>query len=131
MNLVKLALLGLLAACADETLSGQAETGAIWTLTEIGGAAPSAPITLEFPQSGQISGRAPCNRYFAAIKAPLPWFQLGPIGATKRACPDLDLESRYFAALAGMTQAEVRGDVLILTDDLGAALVFARRGAKP
>ena len=84
----------------------------------------SAHVTISFPEQGQITGQAPCNRYFAAQEAPLPWFKTGPIASTKMACPDLEIESLYFQTLSRVTLAEVQGDDLILSDGDGALLVY-------
>ena len=124
------ALMLTLAACAqDETLSGYAGVGSTWQLTSLDGDAWAHPGTLEFPEAGQITGQAPCNRYFASVDAPYPWLTLGPIGATRMACPDLAAETQFFEALSAMTIAEVTGDVLILTNDAGREMVFDRIAA--
>ena len=118
-------LLLLPAACAgDETLSGYAEREAVYVLEEIDGAAFAARATIGFPEEGTAQGEAPCNRWSAALEAPYPWFALGPVAATRRACPDLDAEQAFFAALTEMTLAEVQGPVLILSDEAGRAMVF-------
>lgn len=46
---------------------------------------------------------------------------------TKRACSDLDLESRFLAALREMTLSEVSGDILVLSTPAGREMVFAAR----
>ena len=53
-------------------------------------------------------------------------FEIGPIGATRMACPELDAEAAFFAALRRVARAEVAGDVLILSDPGGFRMVFAR-----
>lgn len=116
-------ILGL-AACADETVSGYAGTDAVWLLTEIDGKAADYTATLRFPRQGRVTGSGPCNTFGAAQTAPYPWFAPGPVEATERACPDLDGEQAFFAALEEMTLAEASGDVLILTDGAGRQMVF-------
>lgn len=110
--------------CADETVSGYADQTAVYRLAEIDGVAFGARATISFPGEGRIEGESPCNRWSAAQGAPYPWFDPGPIAATRRACPDLDAEARFLRALAGMTLAEVQGPVLILSDDNGLEMVF-------
>lgn len=105
-------------------MSGQTDTADIWVLSALNETPASARITLEFPEEGRIAGQAPCNRYFATQPLPLPWFKANNIGATKMACPNLDLESRYFGLLEKMTTAEIAGDILILRGDSGETLVF-------
>jgi heat shock protein HslJ len=124
MRLVSATLLLALVACSDETISGYADPEAVYTLTEIDGAAYTARATITFPEEGTARGEAPCNSWFASQSAPYPWIELGPIGATRRACPDLDAELAYFEALGTMTLAEVQGPVLILSNDAGREIVF-------
>ena len=115
------------AASKDETISGYATPGVTWTLTELGGAPYPARATLTFPEEGQVAGEAPCNGYSATQTAPYPWFEAGPIAATKRACPDLPAEAAFFDALAHVTLAEVAGEVLILSTEDGFEMVFQAR----
>lgn len=118
-----LAALLLLAGCAsDETISGFAEVGSEWLYE----GSETAQVTLAFPEPGQVAGQGPCNRYFATQSAPYPWFELGPIASTKMACPNLSEEATYLDQLAAMTLAEVSGDVLILSNDAGEKMFFAR-----
>lgn len=122
-----LATLPALMACGDETLSAYADRDVVWQLQEIDGTPFPAEATLEFPEPGGIAGTAPCNRYSGALTAPYPWFALGPVMSTRRACPDLDAETRYFAALAAMEIAEVSGAVLVLSNEAGREMVFHAR----
>ena len=113
-----------LAACRDETVAGYGALGATWQLTELDGAPFAAKATLQFDQEGNLTGDAPCNRYFGKQLAPYPWFQAQDIGATRRACPALEQETKYLGALAEMTLSEVSGDTLILSNDAGREMVF-------
>lgn len=124
----RLLLVLALAACGpDETISAFGG-GDDYVLQEMNGNTISAPtITLNISDTGQISGQAPCNSYSANQSAPYPWFELGPIASTRRACPDLALETAYFNALASMTIAEVAGPVLILSNEADGMLVFQSR----
>ncbi len=124
--MTRLAMFSLLSilGCADETVSGFADPDAVYRLQSIDGAEFSARATIRFPEEGKVSGDAPCNRYSATQSVPYPWFDPGPILATKRACPALAEESVFFAALGEMTLAEVQGEVLILSNDAGREMVF-------
>lgn len=116
-------ILGLL-GCADETISGYADPEAAYRLVEIDGTEFSARATIAFLEEGTASGEAPCNAWSATQSVPYPWFELGPIAATKRACSDLSEEARFFDALGQMTLVEVQGPILILTNDDGREMVF-------
>ncbi|WP_432448796.1 META domain-containing protein [Aliiroseovarius marinus] len=117
----------LLSACKDETISGYADPEAVWELTELNGSSFDARATIRFPEQGKITGQAPCNRYFSAQKAPYPWFETGPIAATKMACADLEAETQFFAALEKMSQSEALGSTLILSNEKGDEMVFKAR----
>lgn len=119
-----LLLLLTIAACRDETPSGFARPDQIFALQEIDGTAFPARATLSFPEPGRIAGTAPCNSYAGALTAPYPWFETGPLAATRRACPDLAQETAFFAALAEMSLAEISGNTLILSNDAGRQMVF-------
>ncbi len=116
----------VLAGCAvpmSETINGVIPDST-WVLRQMNGEQVQGVITLTFAEDDQITGQAPCNRYATRQSAPLPWFQLGPIAATKRACPLLELEIQYFRALEAMTLAEASEDLLILSNDADQSLVF-------
>ncbi|MBT8425200.1 MAG: META domain-containing protein [Silicimonas sp.] len=115
---------GVLAACSDETISGYADPDATYVLSELGGAAFPARATIAFPAKGKVTGSAPCNTFNATQSVPYPWVDIGPVAATRRACPDLDAERRFFEALETMVFAEVQGPVLILSSEDGVEMVF-------
>lgn len=111
-------------AGADERLPAPlADTH--WTLASLDGRAPSTAITLELSASGAVTGRAPCNTYGATLLEFDPEFRLGPIRATRRACPALREESAYLALLGAARQATVTEDGLVLAAPDGRALVFS------
>ncbi|MDW4500522.1 META domain-containing protein [Sulfitobacter sp. D35] len=114
------------AACygGDETAHSYGGADRIWTLAEIDGAAFSARATLVFPGDGQVAGESPCNSYSGTNTAPYPWFELGPVRSTRRACPELEAESRFFAALEAMRLVEIQSDTMILSNDAGRQMVF-------
>ncbi|MFT7595078.1 MAG: heat shock protein HslJ [Paracoccaceae bacterium] len=122
--LTALCLFALIACKADETLAGYGAADRVWVLAELDGATFAAKATMQFPEPGKISGDAPCNRYSGAVTAPYPWFEAGNLAVTRMACPELAAESALFDALSGMTQSEVSGDTLILTNEAGREMVF-------
>lgn len=113
-----------LGLCPDETISGYAVPGLTWRLAEIDGAPFSSDATLTFPEENAVVGQAPCNGFTARQVHPLPWVEFTDIAVTRRACPDLDAEAVFFAALGEMTLAEVTDDVLILSTVEGREMVF-------
>ncbi len=120
-----LIILFTLTTCSkDETVSGQTDTTDVWVLTELGNSPVTPRITLEFPEQGRITGQGPCNKYSGSQTVPMPWFEVKGLAATKMACPDLKLETRYFDLLQEMATAEVAGNTLILQSDDGRMLVY-------
>ncbi len=121
------ALLSLAACGPDETISGYAVDGAVYHLVSLDGAAFTAPATIAFPNEGTVAGQGPCNSYTADQNTYYPWFELGPIASTRRACPELAAETQFFEALAAMSFSEVSGDILLLTGEGGREMTFEAR----
>lgn len=123
--LTAVALAFMLSGCLrDESVTGYA--AGQWRLTVMDDARVSTPITLDLTTRGRVSGAAPCNSYSATQTAPYPWFNTGPIVATRATCADQSLENRFLENLARMTLAEVAGPVLILNNDAGELMEFAQ-----
>lgn len=116
-----------LGLCPDETVSGYAETETVWQLAELDGTPFQARATITFPQEGSVAGQAPCNSYTATQSVPIPWIEIRDIAATRLACPDLDSETVFFAALEEMTLVEVTLDILLLSTPQGREMVFKAR----
>lgn len=125
MSRLVIALVFATAACqTDETVSAYSGDKQAFNLVAIDGAAFAASATIDLSQAGRIQGTAPCNQYFAGQTAPYPWFEAGPIGATRMACPDLAAETAFFEALGTMTFAEVLDDTLLLSNSDGREMLF-------
>ncbi len=134
---------GFLAACADVTVpgnnpppsAGQVALDGAWQLTALNGRAESSGITLELGADNNASGRAPCNRYFGTYTAGSDFsFSLPRVGATRRACPALNLEREYFNALSAATEYRPgrEGDTFALLDASGQTVaIYSRASAAP
>ena len=122
--LLPLFLIFLGACQSDETLTGYGALNKDWHLVEARGLSQAPKARIHFPQPGKITGQAPCNSYFTTQNAPYPWFETGLLGVSKIACPALKAEQQYFALLGQARQAEVLGNILILSDDAGPLLTF-------
>ncbi|MEP2028309.1 MAG: META domain-containing protein [Paracoccaceae bacterium] len=119
-----LATLFLSGCTGDETVAGYGAADRIWVLEELDGSPFPAHATLLFPETGKIAGEAPCNRYSGMMTAPYPWFGATQVVSTRKACPDLEAEAKFFDALSDMTLSEVLGNVMILSNDAGREMVF-------
>lgn len=115
----------LLAACLkDETVSGYVDQNTLFRLVELDASPYPGTATISFPETGLVRGQGPCNTYAAEQSAPYPWFSIGPIRATRRACAALEQETQFFRALESMTLIEAFGTALILRDEDGREMVF-------
>lgn len=130
-QVVAAALISILAVTGcqkDETVKAYGAADKVWRLVELDDAPVTYSATLMFPETGRIAGKAPCNTYTGSMTVPYPWFEAGPLAATRMACPDLDAETLFFAALSDMSLSEVLGDTLLLSNDEGRTMVFKADG---
>lgn len=119
------ALLGLIPACqSDETVAAYGAADVPWKLVELNGVQFSDRATLVFGEDGQVSGQAPCNRFNFTNGLPYPWFETGPVAATKMACPNLKAESAYFESLSAMTRVVLSDGKMVMANDEGGEMVF-------
>lgn len=127
MREVFLSFLVVLGMCGkDETLHAYGAAGGDWTLQTIDGARFDARAIIRFPETGVVTGQAPCNSFRGQQTAPYPWFALEAVAATRRVCPDLPAETQFLTALQAMTVAEISGPTLILSTDDGREMVFTQ-----
>lgn len=116
--------LALALAAASPALA--TEIGGEWHLVGFEGQRAPAPLSITFTADGKVSGKAPCNRYFGSYQGTLPGISLSPLGATRMACDQLEIETAYFQALQAMTNAEVTDEHLFLIGPEGRVLEFSR-----
>lgn len=118
-------ILAALSACGkDETITAYVDQNSEYRLVSLGTNRDVPSAMIAFPEAGQVAGQAPCNLYSASVESPYPWFSLGPIAVTRRACLDMSGEAEFFATLNAMTQAEVSGRILVLRNEAGVEMVF-------
>ncbi len=91
-------------ACAERPTLEDRE----WTLVELRGqgvvALPELPLPSFRLASGEMTGFAGCNQIFGSYELDGGKLAFGPIGATRRACPDeSNLEMRFLQALEATT----------------------------
>lgn len=119
-----LSVVSLTQCARDETVAAYGAGGRTWSLQSIDGAEFPASATLGFPKAGHVAGQGPCNGFTARQDLPYPWFKVQELASTRMACPDLEAEGTFFAALLAMEQSEVSGDVLILRNEAGHEMLF-------
>ncbi len=102
-------------------------TGVEWRVSELSGhrVIPSVdrqqPFIIFDAAKTQASGYAGCNRFFGGYELNGKALKFGPIGATRRACPDLEegVETEFFKVLdATRLWRIVDGTLELLNGDL-------------
>lgn len=133
-----LAMLPLLAAgCGKDRSAGGGAVpadlnGSSWRLEDLAGKAPlpDVQVTLEFPDTGRIIGRASCNRYFGDARIDGTTISLGALGATRMACADAvnQQETEYLRLLQAAERYDFDGATLRLySKGIAAPLRFSRQ----
>lgn len=107
-----------LAACGPTPSSTATSQGGIpfgpYYMVGIGkDATPQRNSTLVISGS-QLTGTGPCNSFTATNSAEWPQMAVTNFVSTRMTCRDQALENQYFGALAGATQAEFNGGVLVI-----------------
>jgi heat shock protein HslJ len=104
-----------------------------WRLVELEGQAidtvstPSVP-TIMFTQDGhRVSGNAGCNRMMGSFTlSGTNELKLGPMAATKMACPEMKIEDTYLQTLDKVTNYSIdNGDLLLHHDSKVVAKFIA------
>ncbi len=90
--------------------------GAVTSLVE------GSVVTATFEPDGFVSGTAGCNRFHGPFVLDPPSLAIGPLAATRMACPAplMEQEAAFLAALARVATFAVDGDTLELRSDDGA-----------
>lgn len=105
--------------------------GTNWSLYQIDGKAYSSEtkvtINFKYPDA-KVSGSAPCNNYFGTYVHGGEILTFGTLASTKKACPDLEMESKYLSLLQSTAKFIILGTELNLYDSSGKlTLVFTSR----
>jgi heat shock protein HslJ len=111
---------GLLAQPADPSPLA----GTRWQLVEMNGAVEPF-VTLAFDDQGRVSGSGGCNRYGGGYSIDGETIRFTDLFSTMMACPHLQVEQAFFAALGSASTFELGDDSLIIRYGAGDALVFA------
>ena len=90
-----------------ESSSSNNLMGVEWRVSELSGHTVALSVDRQQPfiifeeAKKQASGYAGCNRFFGGYELNGEALKFGPIGATKRACPDLEegVETEFFKVL--------------------------------
>ncbi|MFL5333670.1 MAG: META domain-containing protein [Geminicoccaceae bacterium] len=79
-------------------------------------------VTLEFVGSDRIAGKAACNRYNGPLRVADGRLQIGPLAATRMACPPplMEAEAAFLAALEGAQRFTLENSALLLDGPAGS-----------
>ncbi len=99
--------------------------GIQWRLVEVGGVSVSLPANAKPPYmmfdqaNKKVTGYGGCNNFFAGYERDGGKLKFGPVGSTRRACPNTEtaLEAVFFMALANARGWNITDGRLQLIDD--------------
>lgn len=107
-----------LTACATATVAELA--GSEWRPTQIGSTSVSSQSKLfvQFKSDRKLTGYGGCNRFFGQYAISGNEIKIGPVGATRMACPKpvMDLEMALFAVLETAKMFRRNENILVLLD---------------
>lgn len=121
-----------------EPLYSNSLTGVEWQVSELSGHALAPSIDRQQPfiifddAKKQATGYAGCNRFFGGYELNGEALRFGPIGATKRACPDFEdgVETELFKVLDATRRWRiVDGTLELLNGDLVLARLHSHHGS--
>lgn len=75
---------------------------------------------------GQISGSTGCNSYSGSFSADEFGTEIGPVAATKKACPDMKIETMFLEALGNVARIDMGDDMIRLFNASGVEVMEAR-----
>jgi len=105
-----------------------------WTVQSFDGteAHSEAPMSIEFEESGTITGSAGCNSMFGPLRQEAGGIRLGPLAVSRKACtPDiLRLEQAFLKTVGAVKgyRTEANDQVLVLTDGGATDLIILAAG---
>ena len=112
-------------AAMPDTLTGR------WIVTELVEAAvpPDVPVTLEFAETGGLSGRSGCNSFSARLKVSGQNLSPGPARSTKKACESkvMAVEAAFMRALDRLTRYDIAEDGTLVLYGFDTVMMRARR----
>lgn len=111
-----------LRGCGGAILAPDTLAGTSWSIVEIDGLAVSGDAYHVQFEADRISGQAGCNRFSGTWSMSGDTLTLGPLAATRMACPGpaMEHEQRAFQVLQGNVRAiHPEGDVLVLSGNGG------------
>lgn len=116
----------LFTGCAAQT--GSQPT----TLTSLAGSEWSPVNTqteqfIQFKDDGSVAGNGGCNQFFGKYSYEADRLEIGPLGATKKACFGVTNEQEFFNTLEETRRADATHLVLTLKNEAGETHMILER----
>ena len=103
-------------------------TGTNWILTDTGSVVVEheVGVFVRFDEEGGLSGYAGCNGFFGSYRLVDESIEIGPLGATRKMCPNaiMDIEYTFMNALQDARTFSISGNKLELRDEQGRAMTL-------
>ncbi len=113
---------------------GAGLTGISWRPITVGDEAipEDSGIFVSFAVDGGIKGRGGCNNFFGSLEQTESGIEVGPLGATRMACPEpiMSREMAFLKALQNTRGFQVNNDSMRMLDDEGSVLAEFVAGAE-
>lgn len=95
-----------------------------WKLIELNDkATPESGIKIRFDANEKmIYGTAPCNNFFGGYSLyedKVQNIKIGNVGATRKFCPDSQVEDAFTQAISSVTLVKIEGDALLMLNAEG------------
>ncbi len=82
-------------------------------------------VSITFEKAGKkVAGQAGCNRFFGTYATEEDKLTFSQMGATKMACPHMDIEVTFFKMLDETNRFVIKNDKLSLKNDGNVIAVF-------
>lgn len=111
--------------------------GTDWRVVEVKGAPVAAADSARRPglrlvaEGHKVQGSAGCNRMMGSYELHGSSLKFGPLATTRMACPSMDAEQAYLAALGATTRYEIAGTTLTLFGPDGPVVRLELANAPP
>lgn len=107
-------------------------SGVKWTLVSLNGAEvqlsdQNSEVFIQFNEAEKrVNGRAGCNRFFGNYEMEDSKLKFSPMGATRMACPDLQIENAFFQMLEEVDSYKIKDHLLTFLSKGKEVAVFKK-----
>lgn len=133
MRIAATLLLALASGCGGALRMSAPLVQVHWTLVALDGrpvtASERGPWLVFETNEQRVRGAAGCNRVTGTYRQEGDDLTIGPLAATKMACPDMATESAFLAAIGRVRHFTITGRNLTLRDADGTPVAQFRKAA--